>query len=472
MPFTEFCCRSGGSNLNAGTRTGSSTEPGIAADLTYASGTWVNSTAVFTVASGDPVADGVAVGDFASVYPDAATVTPFVGRVTERTTTTITVSSSEKAGTKPADGTTNTTLKIGGAWQGPNGASGFPFAFASSSLRGSGDGPRVNFKNDQTYQISAAITHNQNGARFEGYSTSYGDEAFAVMDSQANSITTITVSGSNNYFRYLSGLSSSTGATNDRFMVITAPNGTTIERCNADGFRWEGFGNTNACQFIECEAFNCSLGAIRAGFVISGPRATFLRCVAYNNSGKGFWVSNGDCMLQSCISANNSSDGVFFATTEAIAYVRNCDIYSNGGNGIEITIGGLSGVNIENTNLVANGGYGVNISGAGWRNGRIYNCGFGAGTKANTSGSINNQQGLIASDTVDYAADVTPWIDPDNGDFRIALAAAKGAGRGAFLQTKTGYGGTVGYPDIGAAQSQASGGPSRPVNPFTQQVIG
>src|SRR5439155_4988747 len=111
-----LCCRSGGSNLNAGTRTGNTTVPGTSANLTYASGTWVQSTGVFTVASGNPVNDGVAAGDFASVYPDAATVTPFVGRVTTRDATTITVSLTAKMGTAPVDGTTNTTLKIGGAW--------------------------------------------------------------------------------------------------------------------------------------------------------------------------------------------------------------------------------------------------------------------------------------------------------------------------------------------------------------------
>jgi hypothetical protein len=31
MAFTNFCCRSGGSNLNAGTLTGDTTEPGTSA---------------------------------------------------------------------------------------------------------------------------------------------------------------------------------------------------------------------------------------------------------------------------------------------------------------------------------------------------------------------------------------------------------------------------------------------------------
>ena len=57
---------------------------------------------------------------------------------------------------------------------------------------------------------------------------------------------------------------------------------------------------------------------------------------------------------------------------------------------------------------------------------------------------------------MNFASDVTPWVDPANGDFRINLAAAKGAGRGSYTQNAGG--GTVGYPDIGAAQHQDSGG--------------
>jgi hypothetical protein len=66
---------------------------------------------------------------------------------------------------------------------------------------------------------------------------------------------------------------------------------------------------------------------------------------------------------------------------------------------------------------------------------------------------------VIESGTVTYANDVTPWVDPANGDFRINLAAAKGAGRGTFTQTAASYTGTIGYPDIGAAQHlEASAG--------------
>lgn len=158
MPNTEFWNQTTGSNLNAGsTRTD-------AASFTYASGNWVQSTGVFTVASGDPLADGVAVGDWASVYADGASVTGFVGRVTARTSTTITVSLTAKSGTAPTDGTGDRTLKIGGAWAGPNGASMFPYGFIQNTMtNASGHVPRINFLSGTDYEITAGTTHSNAG---------------------------------------------------------------------------------------------------------------------------------------------------------------------------------------------------------------------------------------------------------------------------------------------------------------------
>src|SRR3990167_7616154 len=200
MSFTNFCFRSGFSNLNAGTLTGNTTEPGTAASFTYASGNWVQATGVFTVASGDPASDGVAVGDFASVYADGSTVTGFVGRITARDATTITVSSTAISGTKPTDGTGDRTLKVGGAWLGPNAASGFPFNFIAEACTNAADNPvRVNFKNDATYSITAAMTHTLIGPTFfQGYTTAYGDLGRATIDggTAGASYVLLTFSGS------------------------------------------------------------------------------------------------------------------------------------------------------------------------------------------------------------------------------------------------------------------------------------
>lgn len=117
---------------------------------------------------------------------------------------------------------------------------------------------------------------------------------------------------------------------------------------------------------------------------------------------------------------------------------------------------------VVNCNFVANGGWGINFSSYTAGEITIYgaNNAFGSGTMANSSGTITGNLGWDFDGTVSYANDVTPWTDPDNGDFRISLASAKGAGVGSFLQTQAGQDGTIAYPDIGAAQHQDTGGGS------------
>jgi hypothetical protein len=156
-----------------------------------------------------------------------------------------------------------------------------------------------------------------------------------------------------------------------------------------------------------------------------------------------------------CIADTNGSHGFDLA---ASGHMSGCNAYNNGGDGISITAN-TSEVSIVNCNLIKNTGYGINAA-SNVPGGAVLNCGFGSGTQANGSGTTNGIGMMTVIGSVTYATDVTPWVDPTNGDFRINLAAAKGTGRGTFTQTASSYAGTVGYPDIGAAQSSSAGGGS------------
>lgn len=462
MSFTEFCCRSGGSNLNAGTRTGSSTEPGTSADLTYASGTWVAGTGVFTVASGDPVADGLAVGDFASVYADGSSVTGFVGRVTARTSTTITVSLSSKMGTAPADGTSNRTVKIGGAWQGPNGTSGFPFNINTAALKNAAaDTCRINLKNHATYSVTANITDggSTTATAFEGYTTAYGDGGRATIAGPSTGSAFVLFQCGSVSCTYKGFIFDSNGATGSSDLV-SASGGTWIS-CVAKNGRGNGFISTGVAQFHECESFanNASNTANKGGFACSGTLARFSRCISHDNTGsntRGFYYGGGYVSYKHCIADTNGQDGFNLGGNLGLFSMVGCDSYNNTGNGLTIT-SSTCGIWVDSCNFVKNGGYGISASGTG-QTGCITNCGFGAGTQANTNGTTTGLVGLPLLGSVNYASNVTPWTDPANGDFRISLAAAQAAGRGTFTQTASSYSGTVGYPDIGAAQSTGSGG--------------
>lgn len=460
--FTEFYCQSGGSNLNAGSTTNNT------AAYTATNGGWNSGTGVFTPASGDPSAS-VSVGDFASVYTDGATVTGFVGRVTAVNSTTITVSTTAIGGTAPTTGASGISCKVGGAWLGPNGASGFPFSTVKNTLtNSSSDAPRVNFKNDATYSITAQMSHaNAGPSRFQGYTSTVGDGGRATFDGGATGTSYILLS-----------VSSGSSATNCDFVDLIFQNngnsGTSNGVTSNDKQMWrrcvfhdlQGYGLVagGTQQFIvECEAYACGKGGGGvAGFFGSGTSGAFLRCVSHDNTATtmaGFQSALNQTFID-CIADTNSGQGFLLQPSNGTNLI-NCDAYNNTSDGIRIGNSGANVIYIENCNLVKNGGWGINGSGSGARNGAVLNCAFGAGTQVNTSGTTTGLKSMVESGSVTYASNVTPWVDPANGDFRINLSTAKGAGRGAFTQTASSYAGTIDYHDIGAAQHPDIGGVSK-----------
>lgn len=428
-------------------------------------GGWNQATGVFTVASGDPAADGVAVGDFGSVFVTAgATVATFVGRITARDATTITVSLTAVSGTPPAtDALGATTLKVGGAWAGPNGAVAFPFNFVATAMtNAAGDTPRVNFKSGTNYAITAAMTHTLAGpCRFQGYTTTVGDGGKAIIDGGTSgaSYEMLTVSGAN--ISLVDLICQNNGATGNAFGIVISGAGIEafLNRCVVHNVTGYGF-QLSAANIIgvELEAYACNLNnnVGRAGYLLSsGSGIQLVRCIAHDNAGSGstgFIVSIG-ATLVGCIADTNGAIG-FNVSSVTGAMLLGCEGYNNGSDGIQLSNASASVVYLENCNLVKNGGWGINGSGAGTRNGSVRNCGFGTGTQVNASGTTTGLKSMTELGSVNYPTDATPWVAPATGDFRIVLPAAKGAGRGTFTETQASYSGTVGYPDIGAAQSQ------------------
>lgn len=471
MAFTEFFCRSGGSNLNGG---GLSTGAEPNTTPVYSGVGDSDGTSVFTPSDGSTPASTVTVGDFASVYVTiGATVAVFIGRVTTvaaGVNGAITCSTTAKSGTFPAAsaGAHTITCNVGGAWKGPNAASGFPFGFVTSTLTdSSNDSPRINFKNDATYSITAAITHSGNGPiRFQGYTGSPADGGKGIIDggTSGTSYVLMTVSGTNVDLADM--ILQHNGATGTANGASFSGSECTIRGCVVNNVLGSGFacsGTSNV--FLECEAYTCNTSntSNAAGFTPTGGTNMLIRCISHDNSGSnnlGFNMSGAIAI--NCIADTNGKTG-FFLNTGTLDMLYGCDAYNNVGDGADIANAALASFVIENCNFVKNGtggtGYGINSSGSSTaRNGSIRNCGFGSGTQANTTGAIASFTGINVVGTVTYASGVTPWVDPANGDFRINLATAKNAGRGTFTQTAASYTGTVGYPDIGSAQHLDAGG--------------
>ncbi len=467
MAYTEFYTQNGGNNIHAGSTTSNS------AFYSSVHGDWTNATGVFTVKDGTNASvAGVAVGMFASVYIDGATEAVWIARIStvqNATNGTITVNT-VGSGAKPANQTATATIKVGGAWLGPNGASGFPFTLASfgATKDSTAHVVRVNMKNDQTTSLSAGITFatgNTGGYTIQGYTTSVEDGGRATWDGTTNTGALIvdTVSGLT-FADIIFQTSISSGATD---LVITGARAVGFYRCVFTGSRQKGLSITGAASVVECEAYgnNTSNTASTGAFHSTGS-ATFLRCIAHDNTTdtvNGFAcilaANSGPFTMIGCISETNGTSngtgiGLIGTSTASVGQVviSNCDLYNNAGSGIVLVSNNPSPVLIENCNFIKNAGGGItNASGASAINrGFVYNCGYGAGTQANGADTLGN---LTQSGTVTYASGATPWADPANGDFRIVLAAARSAGRGAFTETATSYAGTIGYPDIGAGQA-------------------
>lgn len=420
---------------------------------------------MFTPAGGaDPSADGIAVGDFVSVYPDADIVAVFIGRITAVTSTTFTVSGTAISGTSPVDGTTNTSAKIGGAWAGPSGTSGFPLTFMKAACTNAGADPvRINLKNDASYVVSANITYPASGWKhLRGYASAYGDGGRAVLDGgttgAAYTILTLGTgwAGGTVIDLEVKNNGATGGSTAIHGIGSTGGAGGLFRRCVFRDLRSSGLNCTLEHEVEECEFYGCNQGNIVGCGGIRSPSGIMYvqRSIFHDNTGAntaGIVATGSLVVCDSVFDTNGTVGGV--TCQGDISKFYNCDFYNNTGPGIDAA--GVS--HIENCNFIKNGTWGIDNS-AGASIATIFNCGYGSGTQANTSGNVSTTNRADEVGAITYVANVTPWVDPANGDFRVNLAAAKGSGRGLFLQTAASYSGTVGFPDIGAAQHIAQSG--------------
>lgn len=456
MAFTQSYVQPTGSNLNSGS---TNTD---AATFTYASGNWVSATGVFTVASGNPLSDGVTVGDFASVYVNGSTVTGFVGRITARDATTITVSLTAKSGTAPTDGTGTVTLKVGGAWAGPSGTTAFPLDFMAGTMTNStGNPPHCAWKAG-TYSVTGALTHSlDTGAIWhEGYTTTIGDGGYAILDGGTSgaSYKLLNVTGKNTNFVYF--VFQNNGATGSTDGVGVTGNENMFYRCVFKNFRGMGFAANAVCNTTECEFYNnnTSNTSTKGGCQLLSSGSVCLRNISHHNSGSnatGFFIDQS-MLVQGCIAWANGNDG-FSSVGDVNQTYLNCDAYANGRHGFNLQTTASMCANFYNCNSLKNTSGGWNF-GTNAKNGYIKNCGVGSGTEANGTDIIESVPGIRVEGTVTYSSNTTPWNAPTTGDFRITASAAKNTGTGYYTQREGGYSGMVSYPDIGSGQHQDTGG--------------
>lgn len=469
--YTEFYCDASagaGTNINAGSTTAA------AAVYTSVNGNW-DGTSIFTPTDGTTPASTVSAGMWLSIYYDnstnlvqAGTMGGGIGIITNvaaGANGAVTIDRRTVSGTVPTSSATGRSIKVGGSWAGPYKVIGFPFGFIGGT---STNGPfvtRVNFKNASDYVITAAMSHGVAGpVIFQGYTSSPGDKGRAHFLDNATSASYIllTVSGAhNNIVDAIFSASFSSGVSSG---ITLSGSSIATRRVVVHDIRVSGFSfSSNVGLAEECEAYNCNQNNSGggAGFQSGSPGVTFVRCISHDNTtaaSDGFNLGSGAICIN-CIADSNGKEG-FNLNASGCAYFIQCDSFANGDDGIDFQASTAQEVWIENCNLIANGGFGINSSGSSTlRMGHIINCAFGSGVVTNIGGNIAPIQGVYQSGNFVYSGGVMPWVDPANGDFRINLRAAKSAGYGNFLQTQASYSGTVGYPDIGAAQSPSTNTP-------------
>lgn len=462
MAFVDFFCNaSTGANINSGSDAGTVT-------YTSTNGNWSTSTNIFIPTDGtNPVSAGVVVGQYASIYVDGATLAVFIAKITAVTNAAngpITVSSSLRAGSVPTTSVTGRSIKVGGAWKGPNAASGFPLDLTVlPSLVAATDRMCVNLKNNASYVMTAGITETgSQNCQVQGYTTTVRDGGKAIIDGGTSgaSYSILTTSASVGW-SHIDLIFQNNGASGSTAMVVTGASVSFI-RCVFSGGRGGGLSpSALGAIIIECEAFgnNLSNTASIGGFIGGGD---YVRCISHDNTGSntaGFFFAGASSATNyyNCIADTNGGIGFSVSNTGGTVHLHNCDSYNNTSDGLKATAN-KGTFFAENCNFVKNGGWGMNFATSFAATQFIYNCGFGSGSQANTSGTTTGIYSGQEISSITYASGVTPWFDPANGDFRINLLAANFTGRGAFTETAASYAGTVGYPDVGAAQSKTGGG--------------
>jgi hypothetical protein len=467
--FTEFYCNDAtGSNLNSG-----STESGTPV-YTATNGGWNSGTGVFTPASGDPSAS-VSVGMFASVYNDGATTAVFIGRVTAVDATTVTVSTTAKSGTAPTTNATGRSMIVGGCWNGPAATEIFPLSFAASTMTdASANAPRINFKNNDQYDISVAGTNTVAGPIiYQGYATTPGDGGKAVIGGISTGASAVVLGSSAANVTFADFECKDNGSTGAAAGIQVSADECVVFRCVAHDIRGHGIlYSGNYGLIMECEAYDCNQSntASLGGFhYATGTGGAFLRCRSHNNTQantSGFFCGT-ICAIDNCTAFENGSHGVRMAAAQ-YNRVSRTDAYDNGGDGFSFAGTAPTQVFIENCNSLANNGWGVSIAGAYIA--VVNNIGYGAGTMDNDSGTITLTSNAVILETgsFNYASNVTPWNDPSNGDFTLVLAAAIDSARASFTQTDTSNDGTVSYGDMGAVGAAHDAAPAvGNINPFS-----
>lgn len=478
MSNTEFYCRAADGSQTAAGSTNSAT-PLVAAT----GGDWDATNRVYSFPGATDLS-GVSAGMWASVYADGASVTGYVAEIAsvDDGANTVTLHATRKSGTAPTTSTSDDrSIKIGGAWEGPNGADWFPFGwFQNTMVNSAGDVLRINFKNGTDYHVTAAGPTHSNAGPFiaEGFTTTAGDGGMAIItgDEETLPFMGLTLSGAVPMFRNMTfarnGLDVGVNTDGDQLVYCT---GTCVSahfyNCRflhswRDGLRLSGPGyRVEQCEFSACN--------VNAGNGFAPIRAltygTVFRTNVHHTQKVG---DEGDCLgmiigsavdqpvtVEECWFADNDGSGLQIVATNFNVFIKNCTFANNGHSGLRFqsaSTGWTSFAKVENCLFSGNADYGIQYGSSTWGAWEEKNAFYDNDSGQTTGGIAEMRTGAV---TLTASA----FVDATNGDFNLnntasAGAACRNAGSGAFLMDSTYSETTVSYVNIGAASPLVTSG--------------
>jgi hypothetical protein len=458
MAFTEFYMQTTGSNLNAGSTNAD------AASVTSTNGSWDITAETFIATGGTPFA-AVNVGDWVSIYNDAATVTPFVAQVTAiyLSGLGVTVSTTVKFGTKPAAGATGKSCKVGGAWADLGMlASGVALNTGTTAVA-----MRLNLKAGTYASTTTSRTWALAGTAtlpiwIRGYASAIGD--LDTDFSTAPPLVTwttgqFTVSAGHTVISNISITSQATASSG----AVIVSGGAWLDRVRIENtaansasrsltFTGGVFNRLTRCWF------KATTTADAVVHINNSPSSWVIMQSCYMTGGiacfKSVCTVITNMTLANCHFISPATYGIHF-TSVADDYqfcLLGGTVYGPSSDGIRLDILSASGGSLIANTIFSNcGGYGINN-----------NSGANASQIARVANdfyscSSGNETGFGDHPNFAYPGteSSSPFTNAGGGDFSLvtgALAIAGGS-PGQFENTSL-----IGYMDCGAMQKQATGG--------------
>jgi len=447
MAYVEFYVQAtNGNDLNAGSTTAAST-------YTAVNGNWNNTTKVYTPTDGSTPASFINVGDYCSVYLDAAAVAVYIAKVSTvaaGVNGAITMDATIFYGSGPTTSATGRSIKCGGPWLSP---SGFKTSYGATAVP---QDTRINII-AATYTRTASDAFNMrsgttaNKLWIRGYNATPGDLDNDTTNSLSKPIfsynSTFTVS-----FEARSQLWSSISFSGTRIGVFASVTG-----------------SAGGVQFFRCRFENLSTNAAATAISVSAVVASFyycyfkhpttgtaggvfqssigvicVGCVAEGGGLAGYQLSgnSGGQVLDSCIALNNTGAGITVAGTGITFLATHCTVSGATVDGIDITAATNAAVAIIGCLIQNCGGWGINNSST------TVTSVFRACNDFYNN-ALGNETGLGLSPSL---CEQTESVNPTISSANMALLAGKNALNHGFpgvFENET----FSSYADCGAAQA-------------------